>query len=130
MLSKVENRLKTITADQILNLGNIEEFIEESPYFPFPQILTSERPDRIVGNLLEGRIAILLEGEPGAIVVPITFFAFFQSPDDYSSRWLMGTFYRMLRMLSLFIAVFLPAIYVAIVSFHSEVLPKALVLIF
>lgn len=130
VLTMVQERLKTITVDRILDLGHLEEFLEDSPYSPFPQILTSERPDRIVANLLDGKIAILLEGAPEAIIVPATFFSFFQSPDDYSSRWLMGTFYRSLRLVSLFIAVFLPAIYVSIVTFHSEVIPRGLVLIF
>jgi spore germination protein KA len=81
----------------------------------------------VSSNLMDGRIAILSDGSPTALVLPITFFAFYQTPDDYNSRWILGSFFRLIRLLSFLIAVSFPAIYISIVSFHYEILPVELV---
>jgi spore germination protein KA len=75
---------------------------------------------------LEGKINILVDGNPTVLVIPIKFFSFYQSPDDYNSRWITGSFFRFIRMISFILAISLPAIYIAIVSFHSEVLPPGI----
>ncbi|KAA0566688.1 spore germination protein [Bacillus sp. CH30_1T] len=123
LVSEVETRLQSIHMDIVTSPGYIEEFIEDSPFSPFPQMLTTQRPDRVAYNLMEGRVAILSEGSPNALILPITFFGFFQSPDDYNSRWYVGSFYRLLRFISFVMAITLPAIYISIVAFHFEVLP-------
>ncbi|HWL23267.1 MAG TPA: spore germination protein [Ureibacillus sp.] len=123
LIEEVERRLTSIDVDQLISSGEIEEFIEDNPYSPFPQMLHTERPDRAISYLAEGKVLILVDGDPRVLIVPITFFAFYQSPDDYNSRWYVGTFFRLIRILSYFISISLPGIYVAIVSYHSEVLP-------
>jgi spore germination protein KA len=123
LIAEVERRLTSIEIDQLYSTGDLEELIEDHPFSPFPQILATERPDRAVSYLTEGKITIILDGNPRVLVVPITFFAFYQAPDDYNSRWLVGSFFRIIRIFSFIIAISLPAIYIAIVSFHSEVLP-------
>ena len=107
--------------------GYIQEFIEDTSFSPFPQQLNTERPDRTVANLMEGRVAILSDGDPTALIVPVTLFAFYQSPDDYNNRWIVGSFVRMIRLVSFLIAFLLPAIYIATVAFHPDVLPLELV---
>lgn len=123
LINEVERRITSIDIDQLYSTGNLEELIEDHPFSPFPHILATERPDRAVSYLTEGKITIIMDGNPRVIVVPITFFAFYQAPDDYSSRWLVGSFFRIIRVFSFIITISLPAIYIAIVSFHSEVLP-------
>ncbi|SMQ84920.1 spore germination protein KA [Bacillus sp. OV166] len=123
LIDEVERRLTSIELDQLYLTGDVEELIEDHPFSPFPQILATERPDRAVSYLTEGKITIIVDGNPRVLVVPITFFAFYQAPDDYNSRWLIGSFFRITRLFSFIIAISLPAIYIAIVSFHSEVLP-------
>ncbi|MEH7009677.1 spore germination protein [Neobacillus niacini] len=123
LVEEVVRRLSSIEIDQLYSTGELEEVIEDHPFSPFPQILATERPDRAVSYITEGKISIIVDGNPRALVVPITFFAFYQAPDDYNSRWLVGTFFRLIRVFSFIIAISLPAIYIAIVSFHSEVLP-------
>src|SRR5699024_9362236 len=86
IVEEVEKRVSDISVDMVYAPGYLEEFIEERPWSPFPQNLYTERPDRVEAHLLEGRVAILCEGSADAIVLPITFFTFFQSPDDYNSR--------------------------------------------
>jgi spore germination protein KA len=123
LVDEVERRITAIEIDQLYSTGELEEVIEDHPFSPFPQILATERPDRAVSYLTEGKITIIVDGNPRALVVPITFFAFYQAPDDYNSRWIVGSFFRIIRIFSFIIAISLPAIYIAIVSFHSEVLP-------
>ncbi|TVX99709.1 spore germination protein [Cohnella terricola] len=124
LVDEIDRKIKAIDADNLMNAYMILEYVENQSFSPFPQILQTERPDRTIGNLLEGRIAFLMEGTPTALIVPVSFFVFYQSPDDYNSRTLAGTFIRLLRLFSFFIAIMLPAYYIAVVSFHYEVIPK------
>ncbi|MGM0920440.1 MAG: spore germination protein [Bacillota bacterium] len=126
LISEVKKRLKTINVDQIHSSGNIEELIEDNPISPFAQMLNTERPDRASSYLTDGKIVLIIDGDPRVLVIPISFFAFYQSPDDYTSRWMIGSFFRLVRIFSIIITMILPAIYIAIVSFHSEILPIGL----
>ncbi|WP_417897921.1 spore germination protein [Bacillus haimaensis] len=123
IIEEVEERITSIEVDQLLSTGNLEEMIEDNPFTPFPQVLNTERPDRAVSYLMEGKINLIVDGNPTVSILPTTFFSFYQAPDDYNSRWLIGSFFRIIRVISFFITISLPAIYIAIVSFHSEVLP-------
>lgn len=128
VVNAVQRRLKSISTDAIFDSGYLEEFIEDSTSSLFPQMLNTERPDRVKANLMEGRIAIFAEGTPTVLIVPINFFSFYQSPDDYNSRAYIGTFIRFMRLFSVLTAITLPAIYIAVISFHFEVLPDELVI--
>jgi len=128
VLKNVQNRIKNISSDMIFGPGYFEEFIEDSTVSPFPQMLSTERPDRVIANLIEGRIALFVDGSPTVLIVPINFFSFYQSPDDYNSRAYIGTFIQVIRLLSFIIAVSLPGLYIAVIGFHFEVLPEELVL--
>jgi spore germination protein KA len=126
LVDEVERRLNSIVIDQLYTTGDIEDLIEDQPYSPFPQILPTERPDRAVSYITEGKVTIIVDGNPRVLVAPVTFFSFYQAPDDYNSRWLVGSFFRFIRIFSFIITISLPAVYIAIVSFHSEVLPIAI----
>ncbi|WP_256941312.1 spore germination protein [Bacillus sp. EAC] len=128
VVKEVQKRLKSISSDMVFSPGYFEEFIEDTTSSPFPQMLNTERPDRVTANLIEGRIALLVDGSPTVLILPINFFSFYQSPDDYNSRAYIGTFIRVLRLCSFILAVTLPALYIAIIGFHFEVLPEELVL--
>lgn len=123
-----ENRLKRINKDAVLDIGELEEMIEDNPLSLFPQFLISERPDTVASNLLQGRVSLLMDHSPNAIVAPMSLTAFFQSQDDYSSRWITATFIRLLRIASFFIAIGLPALYIGVISFHYELIPLDLML--
>ncbi|MGM0840328.1 MAG: spore germination protein [Bacillota bacterium] len=116
-------RMNAIDVQELQSSGELEELIEDDSYSLFPQLLSTERPDRASSYLLEGKSIVIVDGNPHVLVSPITFFSFYQSPDDYNSRWLIGSFFRLIRVFSFLVAVCLPAIYIAVVSFHSEVLP-------
>lgn len=128
VVNEALRRLESISTDMIFSSGYLEEFIEDSSSSPFPQMLNTERPDRVEANLMEGRIALFTEGTPTVLIIPVTFFSFYQSPDDYNSRSYVGTFIRVIRLFSFMIAITLPAIYIAVVGYHFEVLPYQLVI--
>lgn len=121
-------RINAVDVDLAFSVGLIEEFIEDSNYSPFPQFLNTEKPERVVANLMEGRIAFMMDGSPTALIGPVNFFTFYQSPDDYNGRFLVGTFYRLIRIASFLIALLLPAIYIATISYHFEIIPEDLTL--
>ncbi|WP_309864963.1 spore germination protein [Desmospora profundinema] len=127
LVEEVERRIQSVSSDAVLSPGFIQEFTEDNPYSPFPQHLNTERPDRTVSNLMEGRVALLAEEDPTALIVPVTLYAFYQAPDDYNSRWLIGSFIRVLRFMSFMITTHLPALYIATISFHPEILPIELI---
>ncbi|MER1987117.1 MAG: spore germination protein [Solibacillus sp.] len=125
-LKTVEERLAGIDLDMFYSVGQLSDYLEDQVWSPFPQLLNTERPDRVVANILEGKIAIMTDVSPTALIGPVTFFSFYQSPDDFNARVLVGSFYRIMRIFSFLSAIFLPAFYIAIVSFHFEVLPLEL----
>lgn len=126
LINEVKERLMRIQIDGILESGYLEEFIHDAPFSPFPTIQTTERPDSVAAALLEGRVAILTEGTPIALVVPATFVQFMQSAEDYYQTFLFVFAIRLVRYMSYFITLFLPSIYIAITTFHQEMLPSAL----
>lgn len=121
-------RIESIDTDVAHSVGFLEEMVEDNCFSPFPQFLITERPDRVTDNLAEGRIAFMLNGSPTALIGPASFFSFYQSPDDYNGRFIIGTFYRLLRLGSFIVALLLPAFYIAIISYHFEVIPETLTL--
>ncbi|WP_084783327.1 spore germination protein [Bacillus dakarensis] len=123
VINEVEKRLSEIDIDAILDTGYLEQFIEDNPFSPFPQTQSTERPDKTVSNLVEGRVAILADGSPFALLVPVVFNQFYQTFDDYSSRFLMGSFARLARMLALVFSLIFPSLYVSFISFNPELLP-------
>ncbi len=123
VVEDVKNRLEKIDTPKIFSIGQIEDYLEDSVWTPFPQFLYTERTDRAIANLLEGKIVIFTDDAPSALIAPVTFFSFYESPDDFNGRVIVGSFFRILRMFSFMIAVFLPAFYIAVVGFHSEILP-------
>lgn len=126
LVKKVESRLKKISLDAVLSSGYIQELTEDNSYSIFPQHINTERPDHTSYYLLNGYVAILLDGDPTALIVPASFFTFFKTPDDYSNRWMIASFVRFVRLIGFITAFQLPAIYIATVSFHSNVLPLQL----
>jgi spore germination protein len=128
LIEEVEERLNEIDIDQIISSGHLEQLIQDNSHSPMPQTQITERPDKTVANLMEGRIAILVDNSPFALIVPTSFAQFFQSPEDYNERWFVSSFIRTLRWIASFLAVFTPAIYIAVVTYHSGLIPTRLAL--
>lgn len=126
IVDEVVQRLKTINVDFAPDSGFIEQWIEDSNLSPFPQILDTERPDRVAYNLLKGKVSIIVEGSPFALLMPITIGDSLKTIEDYNQRWLISTLLRFLRFVSFYMTLFLPALYVALVSYHPELIPTQL----
>lgn len=127
LVAEVKRRLSNISTDYIA-AGALEQFIEDHPGIPLPQILSTERPDRVSSHLAEGRVAILLDGDPFALVVPISFFTLLHSPEDFALKPPSAVFMRLLRITAFAIATLFPSIYIALVYYHPEAMPTDLLL--
>lgn len=128
IVKEVKRRLQAIKVDSVMEGGEIEEYLEDQPFSPFPQIMYSERVDKTVAAIMEGKVAVIVDGTPYAMNMPGTFAAFLYSPEDYYGKFIAATFIRWIRCLALIIAMFLPSFYIALTSFHQEMLPSQLML--
>ncbi|MFS0840516.1 spore germination protein [Paenibacillus sp. 1P03SA] len=126
VLAELKRRLSLIETDSILESGYVEEFIQETAWSPFPTLYSSERPDVVAAQLLEGRVAVFVDGTPFVLVAPALFGEFFHSPEDYYNRADISSLLRLLRFVSFLIALLGPSIYIAITTFHQEMLPTDL----
>lgn len=125
-LEELLKRIDAIRIDAVLDSGYVEQLIEDSPFSVFPQVQSTERPDVVASALYEGRIAILVDNSPFAIIVPTTLPNLFQAPDDYYQRWIYASMVRIIRFSSIIISLTLPSLYVAVTSFHTSIIPTKL----
>lgn len=128
LVNYVRNRLKNITTGAVLDSGYLEQLIEPAQRSLFPTIRHSERPETVCASLLEGRIAILVDGSPAALMAPHLFFDNFVNPEDHNSRPYYSSVMRLLRICAFFLSTQFPAMYVAVENFHKELVPSNLLL--
>lgn len=128
IVEEIISRIEKINVDAILESGYIEQMIQDRRWSPFPQIQNTERPDKVVANLLEGKVGILVDGTPFGLIAPAVFSQFYQSPEDYYERFYIATLIRFIRVISISIALLLPSLYIAFSSFHPEMIPSRLVI--
>ncbi|EFM08422.1 GerA spore germination protein [Paenibacillus curdlanolyticus YK9] len=126
LIQEVRRRVETIDMDDPEGSGFIEQWIMDNTLTPYPQILNTERPDKVAGAVMQGRVGILVDGTPFQLILPITLTSFIQSPEDYYQNWLLSSVLRVLRVFAVFIALFLPGIYIALLEFHHGLLPSKL----
>jgi len=127
-VEEVRSRLSAIKTDSVLESAYVEEFIQERILTPFPTLSNTERPDVVAAQLLDGKVAVMVDGTPSVLLAPMTFFEFFSSPEDYYQRADIATFIRVIRLISFFTAVFVPSLYVAATTFHQELIPPQLLI--
>lgn len=128
LVREVRDRLRRIKIDSVLESGYVEDFIADTPYTVFPLTLRTERPDKVAAYLLQGRVAIFVDGTPQTLIVPVELSVLMQAPDDYYEPPPIGSLIRLLRYVSLLISLLLPGFYVAVINFHQELLPTTLLL--
>lgn len=127
ILQEVKTRITAIDVDGVIDSGMLSQYIQDNSYSPFPQIYSTERPDKVVANILEGRIAIIMNRSSYVLTVPALFSEFFQAPDDYSERTINGSFARILRYLTAILILTLPSIYLSLIKFNIELIPVKLI---
>ena len=128
LIEEIRLRLKRINTDAILESGYIEQYIEDAPFSIFSTVANSEKPDKVAAKLLEGRAAIFVDGTPFVLTVPMLFVESFQSAEDYYSRPFFASIIRSVRFVSFWISILAPGIYVALTTFHQELIPTSLLL--
>lgn len=121
-------RLQRVKVDGLLDSGALEQWIEDNPWSPYPQLQSTERPDKTIAALLEGRLAILVDGSPFALLAPSVMVSFFQTSDDYSQRWISGSAIRFVRIFALALSIFSPSLYIAFTMYNPELLPANLLI--
>lgn len=126
VVRSVKERIEGINIDVLIESAQMEELIEDNMYSPFPQIVHTERPDKVVAGLGEGRVALLIDGTPFALILPSVFYDFMQASEDYYERFYFSSAVRLLRLFTFFIALLGPSLYIAITTFHQELIPSPL----
>lgn len=123
-VERLTGKLAEVKTDWITDSMMLGPFLDDNPGSLFPQMITSERPDRVIGNLMNGKVAILIDGSPFALITPSRLFDFFESAEDRYIRKNMATFQKVLRMTAMFISVFFTPMYVAALTFHYQLIPS------
>lgn len=126
LVNEVKYRLNNLEIDSLLSSGELEQLICDTNILGIPEILYTERPDKATKYLLNGRVVIIVNGTPYALILPATCIDFLTSPEDTNLKTGFANFLRILRIISSFITLLLPGLYVAITSFHQEILPTSL----
>ncbi len=126
LVNEVKYRLNNLEIDSLLSSGELEQLIADSNILGIPEMLSTERPDKVTKYLLKGRVIVLVNGSPYGIIVPGILVDFLTSPEDTNLKVSFANFLRGLRFLAAFITLLLPGLYVAITSFHQEILPTGL----
>ena len=128
LIDEIKNRLYIQDVDSHLTTAQMMRMIVDRPKSIFPLIQVTERPDKVVAALSEGRVAILMNGNPEAVIAPTTLPILMQSSDDYFENWIVASVIRMARLVGIFVTALLPALYIAVTAFHPDILPLNLVL--
>ncbi|MBA2939770.1 spore germination protein [Paenibacillus sp. CGMCC 1.16610] len=130
VLHEIESRLESVCLNVVVDSAQIEEWIQDSVYSPFSQIQNTERPDRVATALNQGKVAILTDGSPNVLLAPAMFTDFLHPSEDLYEKFYFADFLRGLRIITLFVSLFLPSVYIALSTFHLEMIPTPLMLTF
>lgn len=128
VITELERRIDEIKIDGILDSGYIQELIRDAPFSPFETVGANERPDVTAGKLLEGRVALLVDGSPFVLTVPFVFGENFQSNEDYYTNYILSSINRLIRGSTALTSIAIPSLFLAIANFHQEMLPTPLLL--
>ncbi len=130
LVEEVKYRIQSIaeTVDFIPETGTLEEYLEDHPRSLIPQMLSTERPDRLSAYIREGHVGVVMANSPFSLAIPTTFTVFIHSAEDYYLRWPFSNFLRYLRVIAIFISLMLPATYIAVINYHQEMIPTDLLL--
>lgn len=126
VLEQVRHKIKNIDVSNLISVENFESSMRDNKYSIFPQLHYTERVDKFCANVIDGKIGVLIDGLPIAYIIPGLFAMFFQAPEDYSDSYLLSSILRVLRYICFGISLILPAFYVAITTFHHEMVPTNL----
>jgi spore germination protein KA len=127
IVDEVRNRIENINSNAVFDSGNIEEYIADKVITPFPMIYHTDRPDTVSADIVEGKVAIMVDGSPFVLLAPVVFTDFFQVSEDYYQGFMMASMLRMLRYLAFLLALLLPSMYIGLTTFHHQLIPTGLI---
>lgn len=128
VLDTVIRKINEISTDGVLDIKYIQEFIDDNPFSIFETTTSTEKPDIVTGRLLEGRIAVLVDGSPAAMTAPSVFIEHMMASDDYYLNYFFATIGRIIRIIGFIASISIPALYLSLVSFHQEMIPTPLIM--
>lgn len=126
LVAEVKYRIQNLKIDSLTSSGQLEQLIQDNDKVIFPQILSTERPDRASRYILAGRVVVIVNGSPYALVMPATFMDFLSSQEDTNIRYQYANLLKIIRGIALFLALLLPGLYIAISNYHQELIPTEL----
>ena len=126
LVAEIKYRINNLDVDSILSSGQLEQLIQDSPESLFPQMVATERPDKVSNFLLEGRVVIVVNGSPYVLVAPGVFVDFITSPEDLNLKYQFSNLEKIIRLLAIFLSLLLPGIYIAVTNYHQELIPTEL----
>ncbi|WP_281178174.1 spore germination protein [Alicyclobacillus shizuokensis] len=126
LLDTVRRRLEYVHVDAVVDLNVVREYINDAPFSPFPTTEETERPERVVSSLLQGRVGLLIDGSPNCVMVPVTLPMLLNSPEDYYMRFALALPLRLMRHLMFWSAMLLPSLYVALLTYNQDLMPTPL----
>ena len=126
LVAEVKYRVNNLDIDSLISTGELQQLLEDNYTSGIPELISTERPDKTVKGLMQGRVAILINGNPNAIIAPAVLIDFLATPEDSNLKPLFANFLKCIRFIAMFITLLLPGLYVAVTSFHQELLPTEL----
>ena len=126
LVSEVKYRLSNLDVDYVISSGNVEQLIQDNSSFAFPQMISTERPDKAANHLLEGRVVILVNGSPYSLIAPGILIDFLSSPEDLNLKHQYANLLKVIRLIAAIMTLLLPGLYIAILNYHTELVPTAL----
>ena len=126
LVAEVRYRINNLSVDYLISSGQLEQLIQDSPESLFPQMVATERPDKVSNFLLEGRVVIVVNGSPYVLVAPGVFVDFITSPEDLNLKYQFSNMQKLIRLLAIFLSLLLPGMYIAITNYHQELIPTEL----
>ena len=126
LVSEVKKRINNLNIDYLTSSGQLEQLIQDSPNNIFPQTIATERPDKTVNYLLDGRVCLIVNGNPYALILPGVFIDFLSSPEDLNLKFQFANLGKIIRLLAMLFSILLPGIYIAITNYHQDLIPTEL----
>jgi len=126
LVNDVLERIRSIDIPSLISITDFEENMVERKYSVFPQLISTEKPDKVAANIIEGKVAVIIDGFPMVYIMPAVFAMFMQAPEEYNINYFVSSFIRLLRYISTFITLTLPGLYISVITFHQEMLPTTL----
>lgn len=126
LIAEVKYRIRNLNVDYVLSSGNVEQLIQDDSSIAFPQLISTERPDKAAHHLLEGRVVILVNGSPYSLIAPGVLIDFLSSPEDLNLKHQYANLLKAIRLIATFITLLLPGIYISILTYHTELVPTEL----